>query len=84
MMVTGSRFSANLLVVPSRTSSALAIMVLRQAAMLPVVSIELDTPEFRAGADIVRAARAESAVCAGRLQVTAFAPATIADPAIPV
>jgi hypothetical protein len=84
MMVTGSRFSANLLVVPSRTSSALAIMVLRQAAMLPVVSIELDTPEFRAGADIVRAARAESAVCAGRLEVTAFAPATIADPAIPV
>jgi hypothetical protein len=84
MMVTGGQASATVLVVPSRTSSALATMVLRQAAGLPISPIEQDTPEFRASASIVRAARAESAVCAGRLEVTAFAPAGTADPAVPV
>jgi hypothetical protein len=84
MMVTGKRASANLLVVPSGTSSALAIMVLRQAATLPVLPVDLDTPEFRSGADIVRAARAESAACAGRLGITGLAPPGTAHPAITV
>jgi hypothetical protein len=84
MMVTGSQALANLLVIPSRTSSPLAIMVLRQAATLPILPIEQDTPEFHASSDIVRAARAESAVCAGRLGITGFAPAGTADPAITV
>ena len=42
MMVTGSRASANLLVVPCRTSSCLAVMVLRQAATLNIKHTELD------------------------------------------
>jgi hypothetical protein len=67
MMITGSRASANLLVVPFRTSSALAVMVLRQAAAFTIKPAERDTPAFRTADDIVRAARAESAhLCAAR------------------
>jgi hypothetical protein len=70
MMITGSQYSANLLVVPCRTSSALAVMVLRQAATLDIVHAERDTEAFRTAHDIVRAARAESALCAKRLRRT--------------
>jgi Family of unknown function (DUF5994) len=66
MTVTGSQYSANLLVIPCRTSSALAVMVLRQAATLNVINAERDTDAFRFADDIVRAARAESALCAQR------------------
>ena len=66
MMISGSQGSANLLVVPCRTSGALAAMVLRQAATLNVMHAERDTEAFRIADDIVRAARAESALCAQR------------------
>jgi hypothetical protein len=68
MTVTGSQTRANLLVVPSRTSSALAVMVLRHAAALPVMPLERDTQAFRTADVIVRAARAESALCARRCE----------------
>jgi hypothetical protein len=84
MTVTGSRCSANLLVVPSRTSSALAVMVLRQAAALPVFPVEMETREFRVSNEIVQAARAESAACACRLQPAGFAHVEIAPPAMTV
>jgi Family of unknown function (DUF5994) len=67
MKVEGSRASANLLVVPCRTSPALAIMVLRHAATLPIMPTERDTQTFRTGDDIVRAARAESFLSGQRL-----------------
>ncbi len=70
MTVTGSRARANLLVVPCRTTTALAVMVLRQAAALPIMRSHLDTPAYRAADDIVRAARAE---CARRAKLTARA-----------
>lgn len=68
MMITGSQASANLLVVPCWTSSALAVMVLRHAATLSVTPAERDTQAFRTADDIVRGARAESARCARRLR----------------
>ena len=61
MTVTGSHARVNLLVVPCRTTTALAVMVLRQAAGLPILPSHLDTPAYRAADDIVRAARAECA-----------------------
>lgn len=57
--VTGSRAPTTLLVVPSRTSPALATMVLRHAAALPIQARYLDSANYRAAEDIVRAARAE-------------------------
>ncbi|MFZ0905161.1 MAG: DUF5994 family protein [Mycobacterium sp.] len=84
MMITGSQGSANLLVVPCRTSSALAVMVLRQAATLNIVHAERDTDAFRIADDIVRAARAESALCAKRLGGTRLAHADIAASATAV
>jgi len=62
MTVTGIHARANLLVVPSRTTRALAVMLLRQAAALPILSEHHDTQEFRTADGIVRAARAESAL----------------------
>jgi hypothetical protein len=81
MMITGSQYSANLLVVPCRTSSALAVMVLRQAATLDIVHAERDTEAFRTAHDIVRAARAESALCAKRLRRTRLTHVDTADSA---
>jgi Family of unknown function (DUF5994) len=60
--VTGSHARANLLVVPCRTTTALAVMVLRQAAALPILPSHLDTPAYRAAEGIVCAARAECAL----------------------
>jgi hypothetical protein len=62
MTVTGSRAQVKLLVIPLRTSRALAVMVLRQAAALPILPMHLGTAACRAAEDIVRAARAECAV----------------------
>lgn len=59
MTVTGSRARANLLVVPCRTTTALAVMVMRLAADLRILPGHVDTPAYRAACDIVRAARAE-------------------------
>lgn len=61
MTITGSSARTNLLVVPWRTSTALAVMVLRQAASLPILPAHIDTQAFRTADNIVRAARAESA-----------------------
>jgi hypothetical protein len=66
MAITGSQASANLLVVPCRTSSTLAAMILRQAATRDIMPAEQDTDAFRCADDIVRAARAESTMCARR------------------
>lgn len=66
MAVSGSHACANILVVPSRTSSTLALMLLRQAANLPITPSEVTTQTFRAGDHIVRAARAESESFEGR------------------
>lgn len=57
--VTGAEASANLLVVPSRTARALAVMVLRHAAALPIRYGHIDTVACRTAAEIVDAARTE-------------------------
>jgi hypothetical protein len=68
MTITGIEALAKLMVIPSRTSNALAVMVLRRAADLPVTHAERRTDAFLAADHIVRVARAESARCAGRPQ----------------
>ena len=68
MTITGMKAPAKLMVIPSRTSSALAVMVLRRAADLPVAHAERKTEPFLTADQIVRAARAESARCARRLR----------------
>ena len=62
MTVTGRRARVKLLVIPPRTSRALAVMVLRQAAALPILPMHLDTAACRAADDIVCAARAQGAL----------------------
>jgi hypothetical protein len=61
MTFTGSRARANLLVVPCGTSIGLAVMLLRQAADLPVMYAHQHTPAHDAASVIVRAARAQVA-----------------------
>jgi hypothetical protein len=61
MTVTGSEARANLLVVPCRTSPALAVMVLRQAAHLPILYAHQQMPAFETACAIVRAATAQDA-----------------------
>jgi hypothetical protein len=68
MMIRGSLASANILVVPCRTSSTLAVMLLRQAADLPMLPLDAGSDTFRSGDHIVRAARAESELCEERMQ----------------
>ena len=60
MVITGRDGGANLMVVPCMTTSALAVMVLRQAAALPIAPHEVDSETFRTAETIVRAARVES------------------------
>ncbi|RDH76849.1 hypothetical protein DVS77_18580 [Mycolicibacterium moriokaense] len=60
MTLTGSRATARLLVVPWRTSTALAVMLLRRAARLPIMSAHRDTVAFQVADGIVRAACANS------------------------
>jgi Family of unknown function (DUF5994) len=57
MTITGSRARAHLLVVPFGTSNALAVMVLRQAAGLPVRYEHQHTAAFDTAGVIVRTAR---------------------------
>ncbi|WP_422742072.1 DUF5994 family protein [Mycobacterium sp. WMMD1722] len=59
--VTGKDACANLLVIPSGTSRALAVMILRQAASLPVEYRLQDSTAWRAASVIVDTARAECA-----------------------
>lgn len=61
MTIRGSSGSATLLVVPCRTGTALAVLVLRRAAGLPIDDIHLDTPACRIADGIVRAARTQTA-----------------------
>ena len=61
MTIIGSRARANLLVIPCRTSIALAVMLLRQAADLPVLYVHQHTPAYEAASVIVRAARTQGA-----------------------
>jgi hypothetical protein len=59
MTITGSRAKAHLLVVPSGTTMALAVMLLRQAADLPVLYAHQHTTAFHTAGVIVRAVRAQ-------------------------
>jgi hypothetical protein len=61
MTVTGGLGRANLLVVPSRTSQTLAVMILRQAAALPIQYEHQQMPAYRAACDILTAARDQGA-----------------------
>ena len=60
MTVTGNTAVANILLVPSSTPTALALMVLRHAAKLPMPDVDHQTPEYLAAQRVVQAARAES------------------------
>lgn len=59
MTVGGHDARATLLVVPHRTGAALAVMVLRQAAGLPVFEAHRDSRAFQVAESIVRVARGE-------------------------
>jgi hypothetical protein len=54
-------------------------MVLRHAATLDIADAERDTEAFRIADDVVRAARAESALCAQRRGGTRLAHVDTAD-----
>ncbi|OBB94965.1 DUF5994 family protein [Mycobacterium sp. 852002-40037_SCH5390672] len=57
--IMGRDARATLLLVPHRTGTALAVMILRRAAGLPVYSIHHDSPAFKTAESIVRAAQGE-------------------------
>lgn len=57
--LTGKRATARLLLIPPRTSTALAVMLLRRSARLPILSVHQDTEAFRIADEIVRATCAE-------------------------
>lgn len=57
--VCGRDARATLLIVPYRTGTALAVMVLRRAAGLPIYPVHRDSRAFRTAECIVRMARGE-------------------------
>jgi hypothetical protein len=59
MTVSGRDARAKLLIVPHRTSTALAVMVLCRAAGLPIYSAHRDSHAYRTAECIVRVARGE-------------------------
>lgn len=59
MTVGGRDARATLLIVPHQTGTALAVMVLRQAAGLPVYAAHRDSRAFQIAESIVRVARGE-------------------------
>ena len=61
MTITGSRARASLLVIPCGTSIALAVMLLRQAADLPILYAHQTTQAFETAVAIVAAARGQDA-----------------------
>jgi hypothetical protein len=60
MTVSGRDARANLLIVPYRTGTALAVMVLRRAAGLPIYPAHRDSRAFQTADCIVRLARGEN------------------------
>ncbi len=58
--IKGSDACANLLVVPCRTTNGLAIMLLRQAADLPILYAHQHTQAFQTACAIVSAARSQN------------------------
>ncbi len=60
MTVSGRDARANLLIVPHRTATALAVLVLRRAAGLPIYPAHRDSRAFQTADSIVRLARGES------------------------
>lgn len=62
MALTGTRTRADLMVVPWQTSTALAVMVLRRAAGLPILSAHQHTRAFQTADAIVRAVRTQDAI----------------------
>jgi hypothetical protein len=61
MTISGRNGRATLLIVPHGTRTALAVMVLRRAAGLPIEPIHLNTQACRTADSVVRAARTQSA-----------------------
>jgi hypothetical protein len=78
MTFTGTRARAHLLVVPCRTSIALAVMLLRQAADLPVLYAHQHTTAFHTAGVIVQAARAQNSPTAATVSAQAEAEAPAA------
>lgn len=62
MTFCGGGASANLLIIPYATYSALALMVLRCAANLPIDAADRQKPAFLTACSILRAAQHERAV----------------------
>lgn len=61
MSVSGIGEVANVLIVPYCTNSALALMMLRRAADLPVEAVYQETPPFHTAGSILSAARQQRA-----------------------
>jgi hypothetical protein len=61
--VNGSDACANLLIIPYATYSALALMVLRRAANLPIDPADRDKPAFLTAGSILLAAQQQRAAC---------------------
>jgi hypothetical protein len=59
--INGADARANLLIIPYATNSALAVMVLRRAANLPINSADRDKPIFATAGSILRAAQQQRA-----------------------
>jgi hypothetical protein len=57
MTIIGDHASANLLIVPYATHSALALMVLRRAANLPINPVDREKPAFLTACSILLAAQ---------------------------
>ncbi|WP_211280521.1 DUF5994 family protein [Mycobacterium conspicuum] len=64
MTLCGTDHVANLLVISYATHSALAIMLMRCAANLPIDIADRDKPAFRTAGSILRAAQLQRAVAA--------------------
>jgi hypothetical protein len=60
MTLRGRDARAKLLIVPHRTGTALAVMVLRRAARLPIYAAHRDSRAFQTAECIVRVARGET------------------------
>ena len=61
--VNGGDACANLLIIPYATYSALAMMVLRRAANLPIDPADRDKPAFLTAGSILLAAQQQRAAC---------------------
>ena len=62
MTINGENGCANLLIIPYATYSALALMVMRCAANLPVGAADREKPAFLTAGSILRAAHQQRAV----------------------